>query len=220
MDLEQLIINYGYLAIFIGTFLEGETIVVLGGIAAHMGLLDLPLVAATAFMGSFMGDQLFFQIGRIGGKRLLATRPVWQERIEYIDELLHRYRFWLILTFRFYYGLRNIIPFALGTMSVPFKQFFILNFVGAIIWAIILSCLGYLFGQAFEAFLDKYQLPAIIIIVLILAFILFMVKRRTKKKIIHKIEEHHHHIHPDAPNPEHPHSDNINTINHSNNTNH
>ncbi|ALG67383.1 DedA family protein [Beggiatoa leptomitoformis] len=206
MDLEHLIIEYGYLAIFIGTFLEGETIVVLGGIAAHMGLLDLPFVALTAFLGSFMGDQLFFQIGRIGGKHLLATRPVWQERIDYIDELLHHYRSWLILTFRFYYGLRNIIPFALGTMTVSFKQFFTLNFIGAIIWAIILSSLGYLFGQAFEVFLEKYQLPAIMIIVLVLAFILYIIKRQTKKKIIHKIEmEHHHTDHHDNTDDNKPH---------------
>ena len=55
--------TYGYWAILIGTFLEGETILVLGGLAAHMGYMDLGGVILAAFAGSLCGDQLFFSWG-------------------------------------------------------------------------------------------------------------------------------------------------------------
>ncbi len=60
MDLQSIIEHYGYAAILIGTFLEGETILVLAGLAAHQGYLVLSWVISAAFLGSLCGDQLFF----------------------------------------------------------------------------------------------------------------------------------------------------------------
>jgi len=60
MDLQSIVENYGYAAILIGTFLEGETILVLAGLAAHQGYLILTWVILAAFAGSLCGDQLFF----------------------------------------------------------------------------------------------------------------------------------------------------------------
>ena len=60
MDLQSIIENYGYAAILIGTFLEGETILMLAGLAAHQGYLVLTGVIFAAFLGSLSGDQLFF----------------------------------------------------------------------------------------------------------------------------------------------------------------
>ena len=59
MDLQSIIENYGYAAIFIGTFLEGETVLVLAGMAAHRGYLVLTWVITAAFLGRLCGDQLF-----------------------------------------------------------------------------------------------------------------------------------------------------------------
>ena len=69
MSLEELVANYGYTAVAIGTFLEAETILLLGGFAAHRGLLELPWVIVCAFLGSFVGDQAFFYIGRMNGEK-------------------------------------------------------------------------------------------------------------------------------------------------------
>ena len=60
MDLQNTIETYRYAAILIGTFLEGETILVLAGLAAHQGYLMLTGVILAAFFGSLCGDQLFF----------------------------------------------------------------------------------------------------------------------------------------------------------------
>ena len=65
MTIEYLIQTYGYVAILVGTFLEGETVLVLGGLAAHQGYLQLPGVMLAAFAGTLIGDQLFFFLGLI-----------------------------------------------------------------------------------------------------------------------------------------------------------
>ena len=66
---------YGYLAILIGSFIEGETILVPGGVAAQRGYLQLPWVILFAFLGSLSGDQLFFHLGRLHSQQILSKHP-------------------------------------------------------------------------------------------------------------------------------------------------
>jgi membrane protein DedA with SNARE-associated domain len=155
--LTELIKSYGYLAILIGTFLEGETILILGGFAAHMGFLELPWVIASAIAGSFSGDQLYFYIGRHYGPKIIAKRLSWQEGAAKVYKHLHRHKNLLILSFRFFYGFRNVTPFAVGAAHISRSRFFALNLIGAIVWAISFSYAGYLFGEAFRLLLDDFK---------------------------------------------------------------
>lgn len=155
--MESFIQHYGYIAIFIGTFLEGETILVLGGLAAHQGYLTLTGVILSAFAGSLMGDQLFFYLGRRHGAYMLKRRPGWQQKITHVNRLAARYESAVILLFRFVYGFRTITPFVMGIGDVRVVKFFILNCVGAILWATIVGTAGYLFGTAVEAVLGDIR---------------------------------------------------------------
>ena len=185
--LAHFIREYGYLAILIGTFLEGETILVLGGLAAHLGLLELPWVMVAAFTGSFTGDQLYYYIGRRYGPRIIAKRLSWQASADKVYKLLHRHQNFLILTFRFYYGLRNVTPFAIGASQVSRLRFFVLNFIGAVVWAIALGWIGYLFGEAFRLFIadvKHYGMIAVGVLVLVGAtiWIITLVRHRRRSR--------------------------------------
>lgn len=157
MSLEELISTYGYAAIAIGTFLEGETILVLGGFAAHRGYLNLPLVVTCAFFGTLFGDQLYFYIGRAKGNSVIERLPKWKARSEKVLTLLHRHQTLLIIGFRFIYGMRTITPFLLGASGVSPLRFLILNMVGAGCWAVVFGVLGYLFGQAIELLIGEIK---------------------------------------------------------------
>lgn len=183
--LAHFIREYGYLAILIGTFLEGETILVLGGLAAHLGLLELPWVMVSAFAGSFTGDQLYYYVGRRYGPRIIAKRLSWQASADKVYKLLHRHQNFLILTFRFYYGLRNVTPFAIGASQVSRLRFFVLNFIGAVVWAIALGWIGYLFGEAFHLFIadiKHYGMIAIGVLILIGMTIWFITLVRHRRR--------------------------------------
>ena len=188
--LTELIKNYGYLAILIGTFLEGETILILGGFAAHMGFLELPWVIASAFAGSFIGDQLYFYIGRHYGPKIIARRLSWQEGAEKVYKHLHRHKNLLILSFRFFYGFRNVTPFAVGAAHISRSRFFTLNLIGAIIWAISFAYAGYLFGEAFRLFLSdfkRYELYVLFALVFVgLMIWLFTLIRHRRRALAHK----------------------------------
>ena len=164
-----LIDTYGYLTVFVGALLEGETILVMAGFAAQRGYLHLPTVIAVAFVGGFLGDQLFFFIGRRHGHRIVARFPAMAQRVATVDGLLGRYHAPLIFGIRFMYGLRIVGPIALGMGSVAAGKFFIFNLLGALVWAILIAGAGFLFGQTLELVLNdikQYELLAMGAIVL------------------------------------------------------
>lgn len=167
MSFEQfvhyLIENYGYLTILIWTFIEGETIVILAGMAVASGIgnLELGWVIACAVTGSFCGDQLYYYLGRRYGPRIIAKRLSWQEGAERVYKHLHRHQYWLILTFRFYYGVRNVTPFVVGASQVPRLRFFVLNLIGAIVWATCFAGGGFLLGETLKRYMADYHRYAI-----------------------------------------------------------
>jgi membrane protein DedA with SNARE-associated domain len=170
MSLEQLvhylIENYGYLAILIWTFIEGETIVILAGmaVASSIGHLELGWVIASAVGGSFFGDQFYYYLGRHYGPKIIAKRLHWQESAERVYKHLRRHQYWLILTFRFYYGFRNVTPFAVGASQIPRLRFFGLNLIGAIVWATCFAGGGYLLGETLQLFMDDYHRYALYVL--------------------------------------------------------
>jgi membrane protein DedA with SNARE-associated domain len=157
MELKSLIEHYGYAAILIGTFLEGETILVLAGLAAHQGYLDLTWVILAAFAGSLSGDQLFFYLGRKHSRAVLARRPTWEKKMQTVYRMMIRFQTLLILVFRFLYGLRTVTPFAIGMSPVSAKKFILLNAAGALVWATAVGSCGYIFGQGLQIFIGKLK---------------------------------------------------------------
>jgi membrane protein DedA with SNARE-associated domain len=157
IDLPGLIEHYGYAAILIGTFLEGETILVLAGLAAHQGYLVLTWVIFAAFLGSLGGDQLFFYLGRRHSQAVLSRRPGWKLKTEKVHQMMSRFQTPMILSFRFLYGLRTVAPFVIGMSPVSAKKFILLNAAGALAWATVVGSGGYLFGHALEVVIGEVK---------------------------------------------------------------
>lgn len=160
MSVEHLISQYGYLALFAGVFLEGETILIAAAFAAHQGYMELRWVILVAFLGSLGGDEFYFFLGRFKGKAFLDKRPLWQVRVKKVQGLMERYHRLIIVGFRFLYGVRTVTPFALGMSNVKTPHFVIFNIIGAFTWTVCIAVLGYLFSTALEALLldvRKYE---------------------------------------------------------------
>jgi membrane protein DedA with SNARE-associated domain len=156
-SMEALIARYGLLAVFAGTFLEGETVLILAGFAAHRGYLELPGVMLAAFLGAFFGDQLWFSIGRRGGRGFLARRPALARRVEGVRPWIARHERTVIWSFRFVYGIRSVAPFALGMSGTSPLRFALLNAASGAVWAVLVSGAGYLLGAGLERILGNLR---------------------------------------------------------------
>jgi len=164
MSLESFIQNYGYAAVLVGTFFEGETVLILAGLAAHLGYLKLSGVILAAVAGSFAGDQLMFFLGRVHGQALLDRHPAWRPRVERVHALLERYHLLFIPLSRFFYGLRYLIPFAFGTSRISVPLYLLLDGASVLVWAVAVAYVGYLFGNALETLLGNLKRYELIIL--------------------------------------------------------
>jgi membrane protein DedA with SNARE-associated domain len=187
MDINTLIEQYGYAALVIGSIAEGETITLLGGVAAHQGLLRFPLVVAAVALGGMIGDQLLYLLGLRFGPALLKRFSKHQKKINRAQRLIQRHPYLFVIGTRFMYGFRIIGPLLIGASRLPPKIFLPLNIVGAIVWALIFTTLGYLGGEVIAPWLHhldqhlKHWIWLIGVAVAVIAVRLWL-KHRDKKR--------------------------------------
>ncbi|MFZ0254477.1 MAG: DedA family protein [Gammaproteobacteria bacterium] len=157
--------HYGYPAVLVGTFFEGEMVLVFGGIAAKLGYLKLPGVIIVAFVGTLLGDQLYFYLGRHYGGRWLRRSRLWRIRARRIERLLRHRQVALMLGYRFVYGIRTVTPFVLGISRVSPLRFLAYNLVSALVWAFAVGVCGYALGHVAGQLLeDVYRYQQIILL--------------------------------------------------------
>ena len=182
--LQALIEQYGYVAVFLGCFVEGETVLVLGGFAAHLGYLSLPAVIGTAAVAGFVGDQVLFWIGRRYGDRVFTRFPKLASLRPRARHLLDRYGAWAAFGLRFMVGMRLAGAISIGAAGFPLRRFLPANAAGAIVWAVAIGTAGYVFGQAFTLFLERarhYELAAFAVVAAIAAGAVYWMRRRRRK---------------------------------------
>ncbi len=179
MTLQQFIEQYGYLAVFLGTCLEGEGVLLLAGYFAHRGYLSLPIVFVLACVGSFVGDQLCYLLGRAKGKLLLDRNAKWQPRAKWILAQVNTHERWLLLAFRFVPGVRLLTPIVLGVTAYPQRRFAVYNAIGAAAWSLTIGSIGYFAGHAAQRIFAEAKEHEIEIIVglLVIGFLVWFIRR-------------------------------------------
>jgi membrane protein DedA with SNARE-associated domain len=189
LEVEHLIAKYGYWAIAINTFIEGETIQIIAGWAAHEGLLKYWLVVLSGFAGTVAGDQLYYWIGRRWGRPLMHRFPRLEARCQPAFDFLRRYDNWFILGFRFVYGVRNVAPFACGAAGISVIRYTTLNIIAAAIWAVTFATAGYFFGKAIARLLEEYGLKVVLPTVIAVVVLGIIFARWRARKKVQKVVE-------------------------------
>lgn len=152
--LREALANHSYWVLFVGTFLEGEVILILAGFLAFQGYLTLPGVILTSWAGSFLGDQFYFYLGRYKGRSLLHRFHSIARKFREALRLIEKYGALVAFISRYTYGLRIILPIILGITNLHPRRFLWLNLLSALSWATAFASGGYLFGKSAALFLD------------------------------------------------------------------
>jgi membrane protein DedA with SNARE-associated domain len=155
--MDDLVAQLGYVTLFIGTFLEGESVLALAGVAASYGYLTFEYVVAVAVVGAFLGDQVCFWVGRRYGERVMARFPSLAAKAPRVESLVRRFDAPAVIVLRFLYGLRIAGPIVIGSFGISPWRLAFFNFVGTLIWAPIVAGIGYAAGAAMEAWIGRLK---------------------------------------------------------------
>jgi membrane protein DedA with SNARE-associated domain len=176
--------TYGYAFVFVGTFLEGEFVLLTAAFLAYLGVLNFWLVLIIGFLGAVLGDNMWYWIGSKRGTaflnkygKFLLLTPV---RMKKLKILFLKHSTKTVFLSRFLIGMRISSALFAGAMGMPKAQFRKANIIGGAVWAIVTTVIGYVFGSSFSVlreYLHRSQtvlliLLAVIIIIYVLQIIL------------------------------------------------
>lgn len=185
MSPELLLQKFGYFALFIGTFLEGETILVMAGFFAERGYLEILMVMLVAACGAYVGHVFWFWLGRTQGVRLLDRFPKMKRHFGKGIRIFERYGAPAIFITQWLYGLRVTCAVIIGISQISMIKFLVYEAITCIFWAIVIGGAGYYFGRAVESILgraahiEKWGL----LILVVVGLTIWLCHRWTEKRV-------------------------------------
>lgn len=172
--------EYGYIVLFGWSILEGELGLVMAGIMSHTGDMNLFIAIIVGALGGFVGDQIYFYIGRYNKKYIHDKLRSQRRKFAIAHLLLKKYGWPLIFVQRYMYGMRTVIPMAIGITKYSGRKFAIINFISAVFWAALTIVPAYYFGEqllALLAWIKAHWYLAIPLVVTILGSVSLIFKR-------------------------------------------
>ncbi|NJM26629.1 MAG: DedA family protein [Bacteroidia bacterium] len=145
--MEEFLDQYGYIALFVGTFFEGETAILVASSLIYHGDYEIPSTVFFGFAGSFVSDWLYYLIGRVNGKYFIERRPKLLSRVQPVRRFFQRHKLQVLFTYRFLYGFRVIIPLIIGMSDIKPMQYLGYSVAAGLIWASVVSGVGYVAGR-------------------------------------------------------------------------
>lgn len=169
-------------AAFIGLVVPGELAVVLGGVLAAEGRVDLGLMMVVASIAAVTGDSVGYELGRRYGRRILdrpRVRTHVGPRLDRAEDVLHRYGGRAILLSRWTSVLRALVPSVAGMVRMPYGRFLVFNLLGGVSWAVAFVGLGYVAGASWRR-VEAVAGPAsaLLLVLLVLLWALRVAARR------------------------------------------
>lgn len=189
----ELFKNYGYWIVFFGVMLEnaglpvpGETILLAAGFCASLGHFSVPMVMLIATTGAVLGDNCGYWIGHKVGRNVLLKYGRYvmltEARFCSMEKYFASHGDKTVLVARFITGFRVFTALFAGASGMRWRTFFIFNVLGAISWAVVMTLLGFFFGQSWHL-LEQYIKGAGFILagIALVMFIVYQLLKRRKR---------------------------------------
>lgn len=178
--MEQLFETCGYLATFIGTFIEGEILLLTSVISAKLGYFNYFGGLIAAFWGAFIKDSLKFLIVKKQGTKLLAKKPDLQSKIDNASSWFDKRPFFYLSFYRLMYGFSTVILMMSGLKNISYTRFAIHSAISIALWVTILGGLGFFCADVMLDnlnFISDHKLEVIGVLAVIGLAYWFFVKR-------------------------------------------
>lgn len=156
MHLQQLLIDYGLIAVLIGSAIEGDFSLLLAGVVAHLGIFPFPLAVAAGTAGSLLGDTVWYGFGRLRGPKFREGK-LYRRVGPTIDRLARRMGPWELLASRFVYGTKAASMVFWGLHGLTLPRFLLIDALGCAIGATVFTGLGYLVSGSAMVLLGKVR---------------------------------------------------------------
>jgi membrane protein DedA with SNARE-associated domain len=192
--LSEFFARYGYWVVFFGVMAEnigapfpGETVLLFAGFLAYQGKMHMAPAILTAIAGATTGSIIGYLLGWYGGssvvERFLSRFPRFRKRYAKAQKMFLKHGQWAVFASRFIAGLRMFAGILAGVLHMPFPNFLVFSFAGAVCWTLVIGYVGFLFGSNWDRLvhvvgrMDRIGL-AIVAGCAIMLLLVYMLRRR------------------------------------------
>ena len=157
-------------AVFIGFIFPGETAVIIGGVAATQGHVNVVALCILVPVAAILGDSVGYVVGEKHGHHLLRL-PIIRHRRGAIDSALAQLKKrgpMYVFLGRFTAFLRAVMPGLAGMSRMDYKKFLLANAAGGIVWGVGFTLIGYLSGHAIhkvEKYVGRFGIALLVLLV-------------------------------------------------------
>ena len=140
-----------------GFFLPGDSLLVVSGLFAAAGKLNVALVMLAFFLGSVIGDSTGYWTGRVMGKTLFNRESSWifkPSRVQKAHQFFEKYGVKTVILARFVPIVRTFAPLVVGAADMPYSRFLPFSIIGGLLWISSMVLAGYFLGGVIERALN------------------------------------------------------------------
>ena len=190
----ELLKEYGYIILFVWCIMEGEMALIMAGILAHTTHMHIALAIFVAGLGGFVGDQIYFYLGRYNKKYIAKRLHTQRRKFAVAHIMLKKYGWPIIFLQRYMYGFRVIIPLCIGLTGYDAKKYAFINLISAWCWAAITTIPAWILGEHILVLLQKAKehLYVAIPVVAIFMGLLIYTFKRIENKILNERRDRRH----------------------------
>jgi len=173
--MEDLIRDWGYIILFLYSFGGGFLALVVAGILAFSGELNIFVVILVAGAANFVGDQFLFTLARKNKAQAKQMMQKHRRKIAMAHLMMRKYGSWVIFLQKYIYGIKTLIPLAMGLTKYDYKKFILFNIFATALWAIFIGMASYMMGDLVYTYIEEFKSYGLAVVAIILfgVFLLF-----------------------------------------------
>jgi len=177
--------TYGYIGLFIYSLGGGFIALIGAGVLSYMGKMDLATSMAVAFSANAIGDIMLVYMARYQKSMLMDGLRKHRRKLALSHLLMKKYGSWIVLIQKFVYGIKTLVPVAIGLTKYDMKKFILLNIASSVVWVLAFGLGSFYFGAILSEFaqtLSNKPWIAPIILVVLGGSVWFYMEKVTRKK--------------------------------------
>ncbi len=155
--MEEFIKDWGYIALFLYSVGGGFVGLVIAGVLSYAGDLNIVVSMIVAGTANFIGDQFLFYMARTNKIYAKDTIKKYGRKVALSHLLMRRYGSTVVFIQKYIYGIKTLIPLAMGLTKYSFQKFTIYNILATLVWVIVVGTASYMMGELILTYLEEYK---------------------------------------------------------------
>jgi len=174
---EDLIKDWGYIILFLYSFGGGFLALAVAGVLSYAGELNIYITLIVAGSANFIGDQFLFLLARNNKAQAKDMMKKHQRKIALAHLMMRKYGSVVIFLQKYVYGIKTLIPLAMGLTKYDAKKFIFFNVFATILWTSIIGIASYVLGELVYTYTDQFKTYGIAFVVVILLVLSYYFKK-------------------------------------------